>query len=155
MMRHLLALVVLAMVANVSAAAEPTASDGADSLAAQLIQIERGALERWNNGDPSGYMDILADDATYFDPSLTRRMDGKEALVKMLEPLRGKIHADRYQMINPKVQAAGDMAVLSYNLTSEEGEKTWHWNSTEVYRRESDGQWKITHAHWSLTKPEK
>lgn len=100
-------------------------------------------------------MSLLADDATYFDPSLERRTDGKRALVAMFEPLRGKIQSDSFEILNPKVQAAGDLAVLSYNLAAEAGEKTMRWNSTEVYRREGDGGWKIIHSHWSLTKPDK
>ncbi len=154
-MRYLYAPLVLLAAVETCAAAEPAVTEAADPLDKQIIALDRGALERWNNGDPSGYMDLLADDATYFDPSLKQRMDGKEALVAMLEPIRGKIHADSYEILNPKVQAAGDVAVLSYNLTSEEGEKTWHWNSTEIYRRQDDGGWKIVHAHWSLTKPQK
>jgi ketosteroid isomerase-like protein len=155
MMRYLLTLFVLAAVVHTCRAAEPVAPDGADPLAAQIVQMERGALDRWNNGDPSGYMDLLADDVVYFDPSLEQRLDGKEALVKMFEPLRGKIHADKYEMLNPKVQAVKGMAVLTYNLVSVEGQKTWRWNSTEVYRREGDGKWRIIQSHWSLTKPEK
>ena len=154
-MRYLLALFVLVVAANVCVAVEPATTKALDPVATEIVLREHEALKRWNHGDPSGYMDLLADDATYFDPSLERRMDGKEALVAMLEPLRGKIHADSYEMLNPQVQVAGEMAVLSYNLTSAEGEKTWHWNSTEVYRRQDDGGWKIIHAHWSLTKPDK
>jgi uncharacterized protein (TIGR02246 family) len=154
-MKSLFALLILATALNVCAAEKPASLQGTDPLAGQIIQLERSALERWNNGDPSGYMEILADDVVYFDPSLERRLDGREALVKMLEPLRGKIHADKYEMLNPNVQAVRDMAVLTYNLISVEGEKTWRWNSTEVYRLESDGKWRIIQSHWSLTKPEK
>jgi ketosteroid isomerase-like protein len=155
MKTFIMALIVFASAVSAQAADKTIAPKENDQLAKQIVLMERGALERWNNGDPSGYIEILSDDAVYFDPSLERRLDGKKALVAVLEPIRGKIHADSYEMINPIVQAVKDMAVLTYNLISVEKGKEYRWNCTEVYKLETDGKWRIIQSHWSITKPDK
>ena len=45
------------------------------------------------------------------------------------------------------------MGVLTFNFVSYSKGRTVRWNTTEVYRRKN-GQWKIVHTHWSLTKPQ-
>jgi ketosteroid isomerase-like protein len=154
-MKTIITLAVLAVAVTIQGVEKPASPQENNPLAKQIIQMERSALERWNNGDPSGYIEILSDDVVYFDPSLERRLDGKKALIAVLEPIRGKIHADSYEMINPKVQAVKDMAVLTYNLVSVEKGKEYRWNCTEIYALENDGKWRIIQSHWSLTKPDK
>ena len=41
---------------------------------AAIVALERGAMDRWGKGDPGGYLDLYASDATYFDPSQERRI---------------------------------------------------------------------------------
>jgi ketosteroid isomerase-like protein len=121
--------------------------------------MEQGALDRWGKGDPQGYLDIMDTDFTYFDPVQEKRLDGLERLKEFLRPFVGKIRIDRYEMIGPKVQHDGNVAVLTFNLVSynkksDGSEKVAaRWNSTEVYRR-TDGNWRIIHSHWSYIKPE-
>ena len=119
----------------------------------KIIALEKAALERWNHGDVYGYLDLMAEDINYFDPSLEKRIDGIKNLKAYYEPFQGKISASSYEMINPIVQTVDSMAVLTYNLNSYEGERVYRWNSTEVYRKEKDGSWKLIHSHWSFTKP--
>jgi ketosteroid isomerase-like protein len=114
-----------------------------------IIALEKGALEKWNQGDPSGYLKISAEDVTYFDPVTEKRLEGLDNLTKYYEPIRGKVEATRYEMVSPKVKAANNIAVLTFTLHSYMGEKLSIWNCTEVYRLEPDGQWKIIHTHWS------
>jgi ketosteroid isomerase-like protein len=131
----------------------------ADSASDEIIALERGALYRWGKGDPQGFFDIMAAGETYFDPMIGKRIDGTEALRKYIEPFWGKISIERFEMIDPKVQRHGDLAVLTFNLVdygSQLGgspKSTTRWNSTEVYQK-IDGRWKIVHSHWSYTKPE-
>ncbi|WP_423127273.1 YybH family protein [Gaoshiqia sp. Z1-71] len=115
-----------------------------------IIALEKGALEKWNQGDPSGYLNLSADDVTYLDPSTERRLDGLDNLKKYYEPITGQIHVSRYEMLNPKVIATNDLAVLTFNLHSYKADKVSKWNCTEVYRLEPDGQWKIVQTHWSF-----
>jgi ketosteroid isomerase-like protein len=121
---------------------------------ATIIGLEKAALERWNHGDPTGFLELSAPDVVYFDPFLERRLNGLDELTALYKPITGQVHVDRYEMLNPLVQATGKMAVLTFNLNSYEKETVQKWNCTEVYRLEADGKWRIIQTHWSLTKPE-
>ena len=122
-------------------------------ISAIIIALEKSALEKWNQGDPSGYLDLSTNDVVYFDPFTEHRLDGLEALKKYYEPIKGQIQDAKYEMLNPKVTATSSMAVLTFNLYSYEGDKVYKWNCTEVYRLEPTGQWKIVQTHWSFIKP--
>jgi ketosteroid isomerase-like protein len=123
-----------------------------ENLAATIIGMETAALEKWNRGNPTGYLDIYAGDITYFDPFQEKRFDGLEKMTEFYESLRGQGHVERYEMIDPVVQIAGEAAVLTYNLVSYSGDAVYRWNCTEVYRQQG-GQWKIIHNHWSFIRP--
>jgi hypothetical protein len=116
-----------------------------------IISLERAALDRWGKGDPSGFLEISAPDAVYFDPYLEKRIDGFEALTQYYENIRGKVYFDRYELLNPLVQVCGDIAVLTFNYVSYTGEAQSRWNCTEVYRRKGD-RWQIIQTHWSHTQ---
>lgn len=130
-----------------------------DFAADHIIALERGALDRWGKGDPQGFFDIMSSDETYFDPVVEKRIDGLEALREYIAPFTGKISIERVEMIDPKVQRHGDIAILTFNLVDhgarfDGGPKTTaRWNSTEIFQRINE-QWKIVHSHWSYTKPE-
>ena len=149
----LFALPLLAMAGGISLLA-----DSEDVKPEAIIAMERAALDRWGKGDPQGYLETYAPNVTYFDPTRERRVDGLGAMKELLIPITGKIKIDHYEMIGPKVQQVGDVAVLSYNLASYAKRPNGasvivRWNSTEVYGR-IGGKWKIIHSHWSYTKPE-
>jgi ketosteroid isomerase-like protein len=129
-------------------------SQNDDAVSKKIIALEKAALDRWSNGDVYGYLELSASDVVYFDPYLDKRVDGLENLAELYKPLQGKIHASEYEMIDPKVQAVENMAVLTFNFKSKEGEKEYRWNCTEVYRKEKDGGWKIIQTHWSYTQPD-
>lgn len=120
----------------------------------KLIAMEQSALERWGKGDPHGFLDISAEDVVYFDPFLDRRLNSISELKQLYDSIRGTIHVDRFEMIDPKVQSVDSMAVLTFNLVSYEKDNVFRWNCTEVYRLQSNGEWKIVQTHWSFTKPE-
>jgi ketosteroid isomerase-like protein len=124
-----------------------------------VVALERGALDRWGKGDPQGYLEIYAQSVTYFDPVQEKRLDGLDTLEKMLAPYAGKIRVDRYDMIDPKVQHHGDLAVLTFNLLSyrvlPEGTEVIiaRWNATAVYQAVGK-TWKSIHVHWSYMTPD-
>ena len=124
-----------------------------------VVAMERAALDRWGKGDPQGYLEIMATELTYFDPMQEERVDGIEALKKILAPITGKIVVSRFDMIDPKVQRHGDSALLTFNLVSyvtlPDGTERAiaRWNSSELYGR-VDGTWRIVHSHWSYIKPD-
>src|SRR6476659_10489622 len=83
-----------------------------------IIALERGALDRWGRGDPQGYLALYAREVTYFAPMREKRIDGLDAMQQALEPIKGLVKVDRYEMIDPEVYRAGDSAILTYNLVS-------------------------------------
>jgi ketosteroid isomerase-like protein len=125
-----------------------------DEISRTIIEMERQALERWGKGDPSGFLEISADDVVYFDPYQERRLNGIEELRALYDMIRGRVQITHFELIDPRVQVAGDMAVLTFNYVAQgTNEITSRWNCTEVFRRESD-TWRIIQTHWSFTLPE-
>ncbi len=121
---------------------------------AELLSLERAALTRWLAGDPSGFLELCAPDVSYFDPYLAHRIDGLAALTAYYEALRGKIHAPRFEILDPRVHAGVDLAVLAFNFVSYgANDVPLAWNCTETYRRAGGpARWQIVQTHWSLTK---
>jgi hypothetical protein len=123
-----------------------------EAISAEIIALECAALDRWGKGDPTGFLEISAPDVVYFDPSLERRIDGWESLSRYYEAIRGKVSIERFELLNPVVQVAGDAAVLTFNYVSYgRGGEAHPWNCTEVYRR-AGTKWQIIQTHWSYTK---
>ena len=144
---------VLALSGTVVAAVRARSADAVQSD--EIISLERAALDRWGKGDPTGFLEIYAPEVTYFDAGTQRRIDGIVAITDYYRPFTGKIKVQRYEMIGPKIQRHGEVAVLTYNLRSEavqpDGKQiTVRWNSTSVYVRTGQS-WKVIHSHWSLT----
>ncbi|MBV5265935.1 YybH family protein [Pinisolibacter aquiterrae] len=117
-----------------------------------IVALERAALERWCRGDPSGFLEISDTEVGYFEPFVADRLDGLDALTRHYEALRGKIFADDFEMIAPRVVAFGEAAVLSYGFRSRSaGGGETRWQASEVWRRRATG-WRIVHTHWSLPR---
>jgi ketosteroid isomerase-like protein len=125
----------------------------------EIIALERVALDRWGRGDPNGYLEIYADEVTYFAPDTEKRFDGLPAMRNLLLPKTGTISIDRYEMINPIVQFHGGLALLSFNIVNYQRQPNGseqlirRWNVTEAYSR-VNGRWRIVHSHFSYVQPE-
>ena len=120
-------------------------------ITAEIIALESAALERWGNGDPSGFLEICASDVVYFDPYQEKRIDGLDALAQYYKSLWGMVNFDRFELLNPLVQISGDLAVLTFNYVSYTGDNESRWNCTEVYRHD-ENRWQIIQTHWSYTR---
>ena len=121
-------------------------------LASVIIAMERAALDRSDRGDASGFLEISASDVTYFDPFLDEPIRGLPALRAYYAGFPNERGSG--QMLNPLVQVAGDVAVLTFNyvIKFEKNGQVSRWNTTEVYERRKEG-WRIVHTHWSFRKP--
>lgn len=133
------------------------AKTSSESVAAKIIAMERAALDRWGKGDPDGFLEISDPDVVYFDPFQAKRVNGIDELRRLYSALRGKINIRHYEIIDPKVEVDGNIAVLTFNFVSQVSlsqgsEREMRWNATDVYRYR-DGKWRIIHTHWSLTQP--
>jgi ketosteroid isomerase-like protein len=129
------------------------ASQTTTDVAQAIIDMERTALERWGRGDPSGFLEISAEDVVYFDPYQPRRLNGIDELRDLYESIRGQVQIARFELIDPVVQATDNMAVLTFNYVADGTDDPMRrWNCTEVYRRDA-GTWRIVQTHWSFTEP--
>jgi ketosteroid isomerase-like protein len=119
-----------------------------------ILARERSALDRWAQGTAFGYVEIDADDVTYFDDiGAHTRVDGIAAMRAYADSLEGKIPPHRYEVVDPKVQLYGDVGILTlrYHAYAVDGKPLARWKATSVYRRLA-GEWRIVHAHWSTVK---
>ena len=164
-MRRAIRLTVFFFLFGFIASCAMSARDGRGSVdreLEELVALERSALDRWIKLDPQGYLDLQAPEVTYFDPFTERRVDGLDAMqvrAQRMKNMTPPFTDPRYEIINPKVQRHGDVALLTFNLVnygkvSDGRERVLsRWNSTEVYCRIA-GTWKIIHSHWSFIQPE-
>lgn len=129
--------------APLSAAADP---------ASEVIALERRAMDGWARGNPDPFLASADPEITYFHVMTEKRVEGLSNVRALVEPYRGRPLFESYEMLEPKVQVAGDVAVLTYVLLRRNGTATNRWNATEVYRRRAEG-WRLIHSHWSQTLP--
>ena len=96
---------------------------------------------------------ILADDYTEFNSDFSTRLDGKEVAVKYYDALNlNSAKTIASEMLNPKVQVYGDVAILSYNyagITQDHDGNTTpvKAKSTRVYVKMNE-QWMLVHANF-------
>lgn len=96
----------------------------------------------------------ISDEYTEFNGDYSTRLEGKALLVRLAEA--GSKDPGRTlagEMLNPKVQVYGDVAILSYNYAglskNKDGEvKPIRAKSTRVYAKQA-GKWKLVHANFA------
>lgn len=86
---------------------------GEKAIMDKILKIEDSAMEEWRKGNPMKWIEISADDVIYIDPGLNAPIVGKEAYIKYLEPLKGKIFYDASEYVKPNVALYGKTAVLT------------------------------------------
>lgn len=123
-----------------------------ESVEKIILALEQAALDRWGKGDPDGFLDLVAPDASYIDPFQQRPLRNRAELKALYDQLRGTIKIESSELANARVQEAGDFAVLSFQFFSRGSEGSTRWNATEVYRKLPVG-WRIIHTHWSFVQP--
>ncbi len=127
-------------------AAEPTAD-----VASEILRIERASLDGWLKGDPGPMLASLDPQVTFIHVMTDKRLEGAAAVKALFETYRGTPLFENYEIIEPKVVAAGSVAVLTYQLAQRNGSTVKRWNGTQVYERKSGG-WKVIHTHWSAAQ---
>lgn len=131
------------------------ATDREAAVLAELVARERAALDPYvGDSDPSAYVALFADEATYFDPNTGGRLDG-DAYKQQFASYAGQIPPFKYEILNPAVDLRGDTAVFTFNVEMvdpADDTVAVKWNATEVHCR-TDGGWEMIHAHWSHALP--
>ena len=120
----------------------------------KILTNEHAMWERWSAGDPLGFAENFHDDATLFrwhDVQALARLDGIEEIQEYLAAFKGIIPAHKYEMVDPKIQIHGEIAIMTfeYHITMPDGESVIRWKATDVYHL-VNGDLKIVHSHWSV-----
>ena len=113
--------------------------------------MERRALERWNQGDPDGFLELTSGDVVYFDPALGRKIIGKKALGEYYGTVRGKVRIDTYRMIDPVVRLSPGAAVLAYDYEALRDGQVFRMHCTEVYTAATSGGWERSYIRTGLS----
>ncbi len=124
------------------------------SIAEQIIAREKAAVEAWRRKDKAFYVDLLADDATYFSAySPYLDTDAKRNFLPKFEQYAEQFKYQDFQMYNPRVQIYGDAAVLTYQASVSANFNGQPLNytakMTAVYVRQGN-TWRVAHAHESI-----
>lgn len=127
-----------------------------ETIARHIIGLEKTALNKWFNGDTSGYNQLWSrDNFSYFDAVVSERIDSHAEIEQVLATIEGKLFADRYDFRNPRVQFSDDMSmgVLTFQLFAKTTLIDMEYNCIEVYHKEANGKWHVVHSTWSFIKP--
>ena len=121
----------------------------------EIIDNLSNAMDLWYSGKTHGYAGLFAEEITYFDPLQNERIETLEQLRSHYATLEGQANFPRWEFIDLKRAWLGDSCVVTYFLKqfTDEGPAGPTWKVTEMYS-ESDGDWRISHAHWSAIPPQ-
>jgi hypothetical protein len=140
---------VLAMATAMAGLAAPALAAPA-STEQTIVALERRGMDGWLQGNPDEFLKISDPEITYFHSALGLRLSGLPAVKALCEGYRGRPLFDRYEMLDPRVVVSGNVAILTYEFTTQNGTLTRRWHTTEVYR-EGPAGWRIIHSHFSQT----
>jgi ketosteroid isomerase-like protein len=145
-------LVLAAFLPHIMGIATSPAQSSVEDVASSIKAMERAALDRSDNGDVRGFLEISAPAVVYIDPFNDKPLYGRDALASYYAKAYEGFHPTHGEMSNIRVQVLGDVSVLSFNYKSP-NKPTNGWNCTEIYQRTENG-WRIVHTHWSFVKPQ-
>ncbi len=123
----------------------------AEAIERTILTLEQAAMDQWLQGSPDGFLAISDPGITYFHSAVDKRLVGIDALRALYATYRGRPLFDRFEIVDPNVIPAGQVAVLTYDLLTWNGSLARRWHATEVYRRRHD-VWRIIHSHFSAAK---
>ncbi|MFD5483485.1 YybH family protein [Streptomyces hawaiiensis] len=122
----------------------------------ELVEFEKAIQWQWSSGDPTGYMDALAEDVTYVDPLAECVLFGRAAVREHFKRIHGDAGITRQEYLNEVARPLGDDEVLlaftfnTYQQDDNGEEKLFlSWNMSLIFRK-TDGEWLMTHGHLSL-----
>jgi ketosteroid isomerase-like protein len=130
-------------------AQQPPAKSAAD----EIVTLTKAQWAAENQKNIAEAMKSLADDYTEFNSDAATRIEGKALATRLGEAaVKDSGVPLASEMLNPKVQVYGDVAILSYNYfgvtQGKDGKlETSRAKSTRVYIKQA-GQWKLVHANF-------
>ena len=145
--------VVLSMLIAVAVFPAESVAESHDDVEKKIMDLAYAQWEAFDKRDVAGAMKQVADEYTEFNPVAATRIDGKALNTRMAEAgSQGSLENILAEMLNPKVQVYGDVAILSYNYFGTSKDKDGKTEpirakSTRVYVAQG-GQWKLVHANF-------
>jgi ketosteroid isomerase-like protein len=132
----------------------------------EILGLLNRHLRSIGEGDLETYRATTAPEVTFFEWYIsTQRIDGLDfhmreiaANSRAADALQraGKHHEVEHEVLAPKVQIYGDVAIVTYTLlmryADEEGVRHTEHNETRVFHRRVDG-WQLVHCHKSPMWP--
>ncbi len=130
------------------------AQAAAPSAEEEIIALTYKIWKAENDKDMATRNKYISDDYTEFNSDYATRIDGKTKNFTLSDAnfSGGTSLAD--EMLNPKVQVYGDVAILTYNfagvIKNNDGKVvTSKAKSTRVYVK-MNGTWKLVHANFGM-----
>ena len=135
-------------------ASDLNAQTSMNSTENEIIALTYKIWKAENENDMATRNKYIADDYTEFNFVFSTRIDGRTKNFTLTDAysMGGKSLAD--EMLNPKVQVYGNVAILTYNfagITQNNDGKlvASKAKSTRVYVK-MDGDWKLVHANFGM-----
>lgn len=120
----------------------------------EVIALTYKIWKAENEKDMTVRNKYISDDFTEFNPTYSTRIDGKTKNFNLNDAntMGGTSLAD--EMLNPKVQVYGNVAILTYNfagvIKDNDGKvRSNKAKSTRVYVK-MNGEWKLVHANFGM-----
>ena len=133
-------------------ASDLNAQTSMNSTENEIIALTYKIWKAENENDMATRNKYIADDYTEFNSDYSTRIDGKQKNFHLTDAnlSGGTSLAD--EMLNPKVQVFGDVAILTYNFAGVVQGNDGSFNntkakSTRVYVK-MNGDWKLVHANF-------
>lgn len=123
-----------------------------------LINFEQQIQWRWSNGDPTAYIDALAEDVTYVDPLAKQFLVGREAVrehfTRILNGEPTGIIRQEYHNEIARALSENEVLLVFGFTTYKQDENNkddlfLSWNMSLIFRK-TDNKWLMTHGHLSL-----
>jgi len=143
-----------AVVCLVLSAVPALAQTASSQVTEELIGVVKAEWAAGRQKNVAEGMKNIADDCTQFSGEAATRLEGKTLLTRVSEAGNkdsGATLTD--EMLNPKVQVYGDVAIVSYNYFGQAQDKDGkvtanRAKSTRVYVKQA-GKWMLVHANFA------
>lgn len=150
-MRRLCVVAVSGLVMSAVPALAQTASSAVADEVIGVVKAEWAANRQKNVAEG---MKNVAEDCTQFTGDAATRIEGKALLTRLAEA--GSKDSETTlsdEMLNPKVQVYGDVAIVSYNFLGQTQDKdgkvtTNRAKSSRVYVKQA-GKWMLVHGNFA------
>jgi ketosteroid isomerase-like protein len=122
------------------------------SVEDEIIALTYKIWKAENENDMSVRNKYISDDYTEFNSGYSTRIDGKAKNFNLSDANFTAGSSLANEMLNPKVQVFGDVAILTYNyagvIKENDGNvRSTKAKSTRVYVK-MNGDWKLVHANF-------